>query len=237
MANRKKLILDLILVVAVSTLYSKNVISLAYHEVMGLILFGLFAVHLIFNRKWISAIVSRLSDSKLPGRTRFLAVLDILLTAAWWLSIVTGVHVGMHCAYLSGSCKSFLPKLPKAVSGVILAAVMVFGCWSVATIGLPRWISAPFVESEGHGPSAQAEAPAEISGNPREGAESPAEISANPQERAESAAPAQSHGRPQEPFSLMNLLRLVFGTASILCLCGGITWAVDRKLKRKAVSA
>ena len=46
--------LDCVLIAICATLFSKNVISLMYHEVVGLVLLILFVVHVVFNRKWVS---------------------------------------------------------------------------------------------------------------------------------------------------------------------------------------
>lgn len=93
-AKRKpyhKLILDLVLIVLVALLYRKQAISLHFHEVAGLVLFGLFAIHMLFNRKWIAGVTRRLTDEKLPVKTRIGWAVDALLAVSWTLTIVSGV--------------------------------------------------------------------------------------------------------------------------------------------------
>ncbi len=86
-----KLILDLVLIVLVALLYRKQAISLHFHEVAGLVLFGLFAIHMLFNRKWIVGVTRRLTDEKLPVKTRIGWAVDALLAVSWTLTIVSGV--------------------------------------------------------------------------------------------------------------------------------------------------
>jgi hypothetical protein len=88
-----KLLLDLLLVAVILTLYSKNVISLMYHEAAGLILGGLFLVHLVFNRKWIIRVGVKAFSSRSTGKTRIMAVVDLLLLLAWLGVIISGILV------------------------------------------------------------------------------------------------------------------------------------------------
>lgn len=88
-----RILLDLILVVGAATLYSYRTISMSYHEIGGLVLFGLFVVHLIFNHKWIKSIFVKLFSPKMPLRTRILCVVDILLLLSWAVVIVTGAGI------------------------------------------------------------------------------------------------------------------------------------------------
>lgn len=91
--NRLKIILDIVLIALIATLFSKNAISLAYHETTGLVLFALFVVHLIFNRKWISGVFFRIFSGKFPLRTRITCLINLLLVLSWTMTIVTGILV------------------------------------------------------------------------------------------------------------------------------------------------
>lgn len=88
-----KLILDLVLIILIAVLYRKQVISLHFHEVTGLVLFGLFATHMLFNRKWIVGVTHRLTNEKLPVKTRIGWAVDALLAVSWTLTIVSGVLI------------------------------------------------------------------------------------------------------------------------------------------------
>ncbi len=88
-----RLLLDLIMLVGLATLYSDKIISMSYHEIGGLVLFGLFVLHLIFNRKWIKSIFVKLFSRKMLLRTRLLCLLDVLLLLSWAMVIVSGACI------------------------------------------------------------------------------------------------------------------------------------------------
>lgn len=88
-----KYILDAILIILILTLYSKNVINLMYHEVAGLIICGLFIIHLIFNRKWITGVMSKVFSPKITVKAKVTCVVDILLLASWAGVAVTGIMI------------------------------------------------------------------------------------------------------------------------------------------------
>ena len=67
-------LLDLVLVVLLVLLYNKNVISMAFHEVGGLILCGLFLIHKGLNLSWIKAVGKKLFT---PRRVRALQGHDV----------------------------------------------------------------------------------------------------------------------------------------------------------------
>ena len=58
-----RIALDCVLIAICATIFSKNVISLMYHEVVGLALLVLFIVHVVFNRKWLGMVFSRKGHS------------------------------------------------------------------------------------------------------------------------------------------------------------------------------
>lgn len=88
-----RLLLDLIMLVGLATLYSDKIISMSYHEIGGLVLFGLFILHLIFNRKWIKSIFVKLFSKKILLRTRIMCLLDVLLLLSWAMVIVSGACI------------------------------------------------------------------------------------------------------------------------------------------------
>lgn len=88
-----RLLLDLILLVGLATFYSDKIISMSYHEIGGLVLFGLFVLHLIFNYKWIRNVFVKLFSRKMLLRTRILCLLDVLLLLSWVMVIVSGACI------------------------------------------------------------------------------------------------------------------------------------------------
>lgn len=90
MKHTHKFILDAVMAIILVLLYKKLVISLAFHEIAGLILFVLFAVHLIVNRKWIRAVALSLNNRSIPVKTKVCYVVDILLLICWVFAGLSG---------------------------------------------------------------------------------------------------------------------------------------------------
>ena len=71
MKNRSvavRIVLDVVMLAFLASLYSKNVISLAYHEAAGLVLLVLIAVHTLLNRRWLTAVAHAFSAQMRNGR-------------------------------------------------------------------------------------------------------------------------------------------------------------------------
>ena len=221
--RNKRLVLDVAMIVVISTLYSKNIISLAYHEIVGLALCLLFLVHIVFNRKWISAVSHDWTN--MNARTKMNAVIDILLLVSWvmvmvtgvliskkifhfefsgiWIRlhfftgavalILTGIHLALHRNFFAGIFR-------KKFFAVIMIALTLAGFWGVTRINMITWLKAPFVERE-HKPE----------GRPEGGGR-------------------QQHG--QEPFDPMKAFDAVFGTISILLVINAGEYIIERAIKR-----
>ncbi|MDO4548535.1 MAG: DUF4405 domain-containing protein [Clostridia bacterium] len=93
--NKKavKGILDIILVVTLALMYSKNVISMAFHEIGGLALCGLFLIHKGLNWDWIKAVGRKFTGSGLSCRTRLMMILDIALLVSFLLIAISGLCI------------------------------------------------------------------------------------------------------------------------------------------------
>lgn len=88
-----KITLDIIMTLLLLLMYGKNVISIRFHEVGGLVLFGLFFIHKGLNRKWIVGVGKRLTDKALPARTRLGYIVDALLLVTMSFIIVSGIMI------------------------------------------------------------------------------------------------------------------------------------------------
>lgn len=85
--------LDGLIGLTIVLLYQKQVISMAFHEVAGLLLFGLFVGHLALNWRWIAGVSRRLFDRTIPTKTRVGYALNGLLLVCWTLVIASGVLI------------------------------------------------------------------------------------------------------------------------------------------------
>ena len=86
-------LLDLVLVVLLVLLYNKNVISMAFHEVGGLILCGLFLIHKGLNLSWIKAVGKKLFTPGVSGRSKAMMYLDIALLVCFVLIAASGLAI------------------------------------------------------------------------------------------------------------------------------------------------
>ena len=55
-----KIIVDIIMAILLLMLYQKMTISMSFHEVAGIVLFGLFLIHSLLNWNWIKAVTKKL---------------------------------------------------------------------------------------------------------------------------------------------------------------------------------
>ena len=91
--NGGRLLLDAAMVAVLALLYRKQAISLAFHEVAGLALLGVFAIHILLNGKWVRGAAARLFSRGTPARARLLCLIDALLLVCFVLIGVSGVLI------------------------------------------------------------------------------------------------------------------------------------------------
>ncbi|WNQ10561.1 DUF4405 domain-containing protein [Paenibacillus aurantius] len=89
-----KITIDILMAVTLVLLYNKRVLGgLAFHEIAGLCIGGVFLVHILLNGRWVATVTRKLFDRKLPGRTRFGYLLNLLLLACMSFIIVSGILI------------------------------------------------------------------------------------------------------------------------------------------------
>lgn len=88
-----KLGLDLVMTLLLVLMYNAKVISITFHELAGLGLFLLFAVHVVLNRRWLTGVTPKLFRRNTGGRLRLQWAMDALLAAAFVTIIVTGLMI------------------------------------------------------------------------------------------------------------------------------------------------
>ena len=243
--------LDCALISICATLFSKNVISLMYHEVVGLVLLILFVVHVVFNRKWVSRVFS---GKMKTGRSKATLVVNGLLILSWLVVMVTGVlvskklfpfqvsslnplhffsaalalvmtgiHFGLHWNYFWGWIGKRI-RLPKVVAVILCVVILAFGGYRVVTSSFGRWIVAPFTAHEEHGDRGERQIAATEMDGQREGEMT---SQAPDQEGGNAAAQGQRGSHGQQPFSLANLLYTIATWFSILFLFAAITHGIE----------
>lgn len=88
-----KIALDATVFVLLALLYRKQALGIAFHEIGGLALIGLFVVHHVCNGKWIAAVTRRLFAPTTPVKTRIQYAVDALLLIAFVLIGVSGACI------------------------------------------------------------------------------------------------------------------------------------------------
>lgn len=89
--NWAKLGLDLIMAVGLFSLFSVAAVGLAFHEVVGLALFGAFVLHLALNWRWIVSFTRRLFAKNIPLKIRIGYILNVLLLISFLIIIASGI--------------------------------------------------------------------------------------------------------------------------------------------------
>ena len=70
---------------------NSHVFALAFHEIAGIILSGLFIVHCLFNKKWITSITTKFFKKGLAPRVRVGYIVNTLLLIAFVFIIISGI--------------------------------------------------------------------------------------------------------------------------------------------------
>jgi hypothetical protein len=91
--NWIKLLLDVAMAVLLFTLFSTSIAGLAFHELTGLVIFGMVVIHLLLNWKWIWTFTKKLFSRNVPFKTRFGYILNILLMISFTMIIITGIMI------------------------------------------------------------------------------------------------------------------------------------------------
>lgn len=129
-----KLILDAVMLILLVLMYRKQAISIAFHEIGGLALIGLFIVHHLVNGKWIAAVTKRLFTKRTSGYARACYLVNVLLLLAFLAVGVTGVLISkvVFSFHVAGNFKTlhyFSAALAVVLMGVHLGlhADYIFG--------------------------------------------------------------------------------------------------------------
>ena len=101
MKNKIRIIIDISMTVLLPLLMAYSLIGETFHEVVGTLIFVLFIVHHIINRKWYGA----LFKGKYNTRRIFQTALDMLLLVFMLLQPISGILMSKHLY-------TFLPALP-----------------------------------------------------------------------------------------------------------------------------
>ena len=183
MKQKFKIVLDIIMLIMVITFFNKNLISLKYHEIAGLILIAIMILHIALNVKVIISMYKKFK--KVPAEIKAGFIIDILLIMCFlWIGI-SGIFISR--TILTGiSSNNAIFKLGHMFAGglsvillgihiglhvyrkplhgitaiVISAVVLCGGIYGVIKSSEIRWLTIPFTaitqsDTESHGNEAK----------------------------------------------------------------------------------
>lgn len=173
-----KLLLDLVLFVLLALMYRKRAVSMHFHETGGLVLCGLFLLHKGLNWQWIRTVtveVFRKRKLNLRWVVDVLLVVSMAAVLITGLAIaktlptalensraiqpwhyffaavalaLSGIHLGLHGAYLRNNLWQKLP-LPagarKWLGVLLLCGLFCFGSFQLVNSGFASQFVRPFV--------------------------------------------------------------------------------------------
>ncbi|GAU79531.1 DUF4405 domain-containing protein [Fusibacter sp. 3D3] len=88
-----KMVLDILMLVGVALFYNKLTVSLAFHEIGGLVICGLFLIHIGLNFPWIKGVTPRIFSKKLPLKTRIGFIINLLLLISFFMIALSGIMI------------------------------------------------------------------------------------------------------------------------------------------------
>lgn len=91
--NIAKLLLDGLMLAAVTLFYSKHTFGMQFHEIGGLALCGVFLVHLTVNARWVRGVTARLFQKTLPWKTKLGYAVNTLLLLCFALIALSGILI------------------------------------------------------------------------------------------------------------------------------------------------
>lgn len=178
MKRKFKIALDFIMLLMTLTLFSKQFISMQYHEIAGLILIALIAVHIAVNIRTVKAMCKKFI--RVPAAIKTGLVVDILLLICFAVLGISGILIS-HTVLTNISSDNIIFKMlhmfsgglsvillgvhiglhicrrPMPVITAVIISAMVFcgGIYGAANSNVGRWLSMPFaVTSQQGGPRA-----------------------------------------------------------------------------------
>ena len=89
--NTWKLLIDVVMIVFFLLMYKKRIVSIGFHEIIGLLVFVIVLIHLFFNRKLF--IASAKKFRKIKTKTKLRYIVDVVLLIDFVLMVITGIMI------------------------------------------------------------------------------------------------------------------------------------------------
>jgi len=76
--------------------YSVSATGIFIHEVLGLVIYVFFIIHLLYNYKWIQNVKKRFFDNSLNRKTKFMYLVDFLLLLMFIIVGISGIMISKY---------------------------------------------------------------------------------------------------------------------------------------------
>lgn len=91
--NKRKILLDIIMIILMIILMNLKIVGLKLHEMIGISIALLFIIHKIINYKVLKSMKNLFLKNKLKAKSKIMFILDIILFILVVLSIITGIMI------------------------------------------------------------------------------------------------------------------------------------------------
>jgi len=238
-----KLIFDLCMFVTLMLLYRKNIISLAFHEIAGLIVLGAMLIHVLINGNWVKAVTGKIFQKGFSAKQKvnwivdfleLITVIGMIVTSLlinkrtipaignhnalnpyhFFFAAILLVLVGVHVGLHFSFIKNTLSSAKK--SPIVTKIILIICGVGSAAFGIYSIFTTSFLKW----------------------IKAPFTVAANMQMKMQHGGAGGGHGagggRPPAPaFSFPNLLLLFVQMACIALLFGIIAFGIQTIIKRK----
>ena len=133
--KRLRMTLDIAMTVLMPLLMAYSLIGETFHEIIGTLIFILFIIHHVLNRKWSEALFKGRYS---PGRV-FRTTINALLFAFMILQPLSGILMSKHLY-------TFLPSLPLSVQARSVHMLMAYWGYVLLSVHAGTHLTAPLTK-------------------------------------------------------------------------------------------
>lgn len=95
--NWVNLLIDTAMALVFVLLFDHTILGgMEFHEIAGLAFFAAVLTHLLLNLRWIKTVTLKIFDRKLPGRTRLIYFLNLLLLLCLGFIVFSGIVISKY---------------------------------------------------------------------------------------------------------------------------------------------
>lgn len=117
--NKKKMIIDILMLIILVLLYNLRFTGVLIHEILGLTIWVLFIIHLIFNIKWIKQITKNIFNKKVKSKIKLFYAVDLIIFISFIVVTITGILISRYIFSFNMNLFN-LHKLSSIVSAVFI---------------------------------------------------------------------------------------------------------------------